>query len=62
MRAIKAGDFADDRLKALLTRHLEGMHALSPPGCVFALDWLGLQKPEISFYTLRGTPSLALAR
>jgi putative acetyltransferase len=27
------------------------MHATSPPESVFALDWSGLQKPEISFYT-----------
>jgi putative acetyltransferase len=45
------GDFADARVKALLKEHLEGMHANSPPGHVFALDWSGLQKPEISFYT-----------
>lgn len=49
---IKPGDFDDERVKALLTRHLEGMHANSPPGHVFALDWSGLQKPEISFYAL----------
>jgi GrpB-like predicted nucleotidyltransferase (UPF0157 family)/GNAT superfamily N-acetyltransferase len=52
MRIIKPGDFDDDRVKALLTRHLEGMHANSPLGHVFALDWSGLQKPEISFYAL----------
>jgi putative acetyltransferase len=52
MRVIKPGDFGDPRVKALLTRHLEGMHANSPPGHVFALDWSGLQKPEISFYAL----------
>jgi len=52
MPIIKPGDFGDDRVKALLTRHLEGMHASSPPGHVFALDWSGLQKPEISFYAL----------
>jgi len=52
MRIVKPGDFNDDRVKALLTRHLEGMHANSPPGHVFALDWSGLQKPEISFYAL----------
>ena len=52
MAVIKLGDFGDDRVKALLTRHLEGMHASSPPGHVFALDWSGLQKPEISFYAL----------
>src|SRR5262245_33027528 len=49
---IKPGDFEDERVKALLTRHLEGMHASSPPGHVFALDWSGLQKPGISFYAL----------
>jgi len=52
MPVIKPGDFGDERVKALLTRHLEGMHANSPPGHVFALDWTGLQKPEISFYAL----------
>ena len=39
-------------MKELLIRHLEGMHANSPPGHVFALDWSVLQKPEISFYAL----------
>ena len=52
MPAIKLVDFGDDRVKALLTRHLEGMHANSPPGHVFALDWSELQTPEISFYAL----------
>jgi len=52
MRVIKPGDFADERVTALLTRHLEGMHGNSPPGHVFALDWSGLQRPEISFYAL----------
>ena len=49
---IKPGDFDDSRIKALLTRHLEGMHANSPPGHVFALDWSELQTPDISFYAL----------
>ena len=52
MRIVRPGDFEDDRVKALLTRHLEGMHANSPSGHVFALDWSGLQQPEISFYAL----------
>jgi putative acetyltransferase len=52
MPVIKPADVDDDRVRALLTRHLEGMHASSPPGHVFALDWSGLQKPEISFYAL----------
>jgi putative acetyltransferase len=52
MPIIKTGDFDDHRVKALLTRHLEGMHATSPPGHVFALEWSGLQQPAISFYAL----------
>jgi putative acetyltransferase len=52
MPVIKPGNFGDDQVKALLTRHLEGMHANSPPGHVFTLDWSGLQKPEISIYAL----------
>src|SRR5262245_55780841 len=52
MRIVKPGNFSDERVKALLTSHLEGMHANSPPGHVFALDWSGLQQPEISFYAL----------
>jgi putative acetyltransferase len=52
MRTIKVADFDDERVKALLRRHLEGMHASSPPGHVFALDWSALQRPEITFYAL----------
>ncbi len=49
---ITLGDFDNPKVKNLLRLHLEGMHANSPPGHVFALDWSGLQKPEISVYTL----------
>lgn len=52
MAVVKPGDFGDARVKDLLTRRLEGMHANSLPGHVFALDWSGLQKLDISFYTL----------
>jgi putative acetyltransferase len=52
MPVITLGDFDDARVRAFLTRHLEGIHANSPPGHVFALDWSSLQRPEISFYTL----------
>jgi putative acetyltransferase len=48
---IVAGDFDDPRVIALLRQHLEGMHASSPPGHVFALDLSGLKAPGISFYT-----------
>ena len=52
MTTTKLADFDDERVKALLVRHLEGMHANSPPGHVFALDWSGLQQPEVTLYTL----------
>lgn len=52
MRVIRPGDFSDPRVIALLRRHLDSMYANSPPGHVFALDLSGLQRPDISFYTL----------
>ncbi len=48
---IKLGDFADSHVQLLITYHQRGMHANSPPGQCFVLDWSSLQKPEISFYT-----------
>ena len=49
---ILPGDFDNPKIRDLLRIHLEGMHANSPPGHVFALDWSGLQKPGINFYAL----------
>jgi len=48
---IKAGNFEDSRVQALLRLHVEGMHAASPPGTCFVLDLSGLKIPAISFYT-----------
>jgi putative acetyltransferase len=45
------GDFKDEQVKALLTRHLRGMHENSPAEFVFALDWSALQSPDIVFFT-----------
>lgn len=49
---IRPGDFADEQVKNLLTFHLKAMHENSPPGTAFALDWSGLQTPDITFLTL----------
>ena len=49
---VRIGDFEDPRVVELLREHLEGMHASSPPGSVFALDLSGLQHPLVSFYTV----------
>ncbi len=48
---IRPGDFANPQVQALLKFHLENMHSNSPPGTAFALDWSGLQKPDITFLT-----------
>ncbi|AUH01741.1 N-acetyltransferase [Prodigiosinella confusarubida] len=48
---IKAGDVDNPQAVELLHLHLQGMHANSPPGSVFALDMSGLKRPDISFFT-----------
>lgn len=45
------GDFTDRRVLGLIGEHLQGMHASSPPGSVYALDLSGLQTPDIEFFT-----------
>ena len=49
-------DIREDHLsgaatRALLAIHLQGMHASSPPGHVFALDLSGLQSPDVTVWT-----------
>lgn len=48
---IVAADFADKQVLGLLSLHLEGMRANSPPESVFALDLSGLKAPGVSLYT-----------
>jgi putative acetyltransferase len=55
---IVPGDFEDAQVRALLRLHLEGMHAASPPGTVYALDLSGLRVPEISFFAAWDGPAL----
>lgn len=49
---IRPGDFDDRQVQDLLRFHLQSMLDNSPPGTAFALDWSGLQAPEIRFVTL----------
>ena len=49
-------EFREDDLSAGATRdlirlHLEGMHAHSPPGSVFALDFSGLKAPNVTVWS-----------
>jgi putative acetyltransferase len=44
---IREDDLSGDPTRELLRLHLQGMHANSPPGHVFALDLSGLTEPPI---------------
>jgi len=48
---IERDDLSRPQVHALLREHLQGMHELSPPGSVHALDLQALRRPEISFWT-----------
>ena len=53
-----------DNLSGLATRdlvrlHLEDMHAHSPPGSVFALDYTGLMAPDAAVWTVWSDGKLA---
>jgi putative acetyltransferase len=44
-------DLTSALVLALLRLHLEGMHASSPPGSVFAFDVERLRQPDVTFWT-----------
>jgi len=46
-------DLSSEGARALLALHLQGMHASSPAGHVFALDLSGLKSPGITVWTVR---------
>lgn len=56
---IRDDDLSGAATIALLRRHLDGMHAHSPPGHVHALDVSGLQAPGISFWSVWGDGQIA---
>lgn len=49
--SITPADFDEPRVLDLLRAHLQGMHANSPPGSVYALDLSGLRVPEVALFT-----------
>ncbi|MFO1406157.1 MAG: GNAT family N-acetyltransferase [Steroidobacteraceae bacterium] len=57
--AIRAADFGDARVRGLVRLHLEGMHASSPPGSVYALDLTGLTAPGVTVWTAWSGESVA---
>ena len=51
-REIRIDDLRGPEIRRLLSEHLRSMHELSPPESVHALDLSGLQKPDITFWTV----------
>jgi putative acetyltransferase len=49
---IRQDDLSSAQTRDLLRLHLEGMHANSPPGSVFALDLSGLKAPGVTVWTV----------
>lgn len=54
---IRIDDLTGPEIAELLALHLRGMHALSPPESVHALDLVALRAPEITFWTAWTTPA-----
>ena len=50
--AIREDDLSDPQTRELLRLHLEGMHANSPPGSVYALDDSGLRATDVTVWTV----------
>jgi putative acetyltransferase len=48
---LREDDLSASETRDLLRLHLEGMHAHSPPGSVFALDFSGLTAPNVTVWT-----------
>lgn len=49
---IREDDLSGSTTRALVRLHLEGMHAHSPPGSVFALDFAGLTAANVTVWTV----------
>jgi putative acetyltransferase len=49
---IREDDLSSRTTRDLVQLHLEGMHAHSPAGSVFALDFMGLSAPNVKVWTV----------
>ena len=56
---IVADDLSSIAVRELLGLHLQGMHAHSPPGSIFALDYSGLTAPNVTVWTIWSETKLA---
>ena len=55
---IQTDDLTGADVRALLAEHLANMHAVSPRESVHALDLSGLQRPDVTFWTVRDGDAL----
>lgn len=58
MFTIVPDDLSGEATRRLLTLHLAGMHASSPPDSVFALDLTGLKAPGVTVWSVRDGESV----
>ena len=56
---IRIDDLQGKEIIALLQRHMDDMHTVSPPGSCHALDLTGLKQPDVTFWTIWDGVSLA---
>jgi putative acetyltransferase len=56
---IREDDLSGEQVRGLLALHLQGMHANTPAGHVFALDLSGLTTPEVTVWSVWDGPALA---
>ena len=49
---IRLDDLSGPEIRALLDEHLSNMRAISPPESMHALDLEGLNKPDVTFWTV----------
>ena len=49
---IRVDDLSGEATRRLLTQHLQGMQATSPPGHVFALDLAGLKASNVTVWSV----------
>jgi putative acetyltransferase len=52
-------DLTGPEVAALLSEHLDSMHAITPAGSVHALDLSGLRAPEVTFWSAWSGEELA---
>lgn len=57
--SFRVDDLSGEAVRALVARHLRGMHEHSPPESVHALDLSALQVPEVTFWSVWSGDALA---